>query len=157
MLVLHAEGRYIKKGIYKMNQITLIEQDQEQESVSDNLPTEIRTTEEKFQELWLIFKQIAKAGLGAHGPKNKALAIYIKLSLEASDHFNLIEIIKAQANHKARLRNSRKFFEPFPHAFRYLRDERWEEEIPETQTQTKVSDDLVKAKFARLADRSWAE
>jgi hypothetical protein len=115
--------------------------------------------EGKFPELWETFKKFEKADLCTVGNKKKAYEAYEKLKLTDSQHDQMIESLLAQGREKYIAKRQGKFRAPFQQLERYLRNGRFEDEIPEELTAqesaelNQLSGDATKK---RLMDRSWA-
>jgi len=96
-----------------------------------------RTTEEKntvsFDDFWKVFKTT----YGAKGSKRKAEDQFKKV--DHSIQQCLISIVTNQLQEKRRAQAENRFFPNFPHVERWLRDERWNDELdnndnnPETE------------------------
>jgi len=115
--------------------------------------------EGRFPELWETFKKFEKADICTVGNKKKAYEAYKKLKLTDSQHDQMIESLLAQGREKYIAKKQGKFRAPFQQLERYLRNERFEDEIPEELTATEsaelgqLADEAIKN---RLLDRTWA-
>ena len=115
--------------------------------------------EGKFPELWTTFKKFEKADLCTVGSKKKAHEAYKKLKLTDDQHDNMIQNLLEQGREKYKARGQGKFRAPFQQLERYLKNERFEDEIPEELTATESAElghlagEAIKN---RLLDRTWA-
>ena len=115
--------------------------------------------EGKFPELWATFKKFEKADLCTVGNKKKAYDAYKKLKLTDSQHDQMIQQLLEQGREKYTARRQGKFRAPFQQLERYLKNERFEDEIPEELTATESAElghlagEAIKN---RLMDRTWA-
>lgn len=115
--------------------------------------------EGKFPELWTTFKKFEKADLCTVGSKKKAHEAYKKLKLTDDQHDNMIQNLLEQGREKYKARGQGKFRAPFQQLERYLKNERFEDEIPEELTATESAElghlagEAIKN---RLMDRTWA-
>lgn len=78
-----------------------------------------------FEDLWRTFD----IELGKKGSKQDAFNRFIKLNPHQKTFDLIKEALVNQIFYKRSLHNEGKFFESFPHVFRWLRDKRWEDEI----------------------------
>lgn len=81
--------------------------------------------EEKFIQLWKIFSN----DLGQKGSRQEALKEFQKLNPN-DELFNLmIQAAEAQTQQKQMLKDRGKFSESFPHISRWIKNQRWTDEI----------------------------
>jgi hypothetical protein len=80
---------------------------------------------EVFEEFWKSWP----SDLGEKGSKKNAKAQWMKLSPDL--HEILFQSLSAQTAHKRRAKAANEFCPPFKHVERWLRDRRWEDEVPE--------------------------
>ena len=91
--------------------------------------------------------------------KKKAHEAYKKLKLTDDQHDNMIQNLLEQGREKYKARGQGKFRAPFQQLERYLKNERFEDEIPEELTATESAElghlagEAIKN---RLMDRTWA-
>jgi len=101
----------------------------------------------QFDELWLNWPREGQAV----GPKKKAKEMYAK-KVKTEELHNLVMIsIFGMKVWRAHLHSTNSFVPQLPHVFRWIRDERWEDEIPEMVVKEKQSI------MDRLSDTSWAD
>ena len=114
--------------------------------------------EGKFPELWETFKKFEKADLCTVGNKKKAYEAYKKLKLTDEQHDQMIQKLLEQGREKYVARKQGKFRAPFQQLERYLKNERFEDEIPEELTPEEsaelgqLANDAIKK---RIMDRTW--
>lgn len=103
------------------------------------------TYPEDFERVWKQFD----VRYGPKGSKPKALKAFLKLECNEGDINYLITRIAAQKKEKDNRFAASGFFPNFPHVERWLRDNRFDDEllIPSFTQQSKTN---------RLTDRSWA-
>lgn len=86
--------------------------------------SEVKTSDDSlFEELWQTFP----VGFGAKGSKKKALAQFNKVSLK--DYPFLLSGLKSQTSAKRVAKVAGEFAENFPHVERWLRDERFKDDV----------------------------
>jgi hypothetical protein len=77
-----------------------------------------------FEELWKSFP----SDMGSKGSKKKAKDQFLKLPIDKSASLTLV--LKNQCSAKSAQRSAGEFVENFPHVERWLRDERFNDEMP---------------------------
>ena len=121
---------------------------------------------EEFEALWKVFGTLQKSGLGSRGSKWKAYEQFKKLP----DEYNykqwaqlIARDLLEKGQQKLQLKNRREFFESFPHAERWIKYRRWEDEDEDgIQSQAlALTDASTEEKIAErkreLMSRDWAE
>jgi hypothetical protein len=83
-----------------------------------------------FENFWKTFS----VEYGSKGSKKKAKAQYLKTIKSKPEDFLIGKVIE-QMEHKRMVRQSGEWAPDFPHVKRWLRDERWEDEIPPTKAE----------------------
>lgn len=78
-----------------------------------------------FERLWLTFEP----EYGQKGSKKKALEAYKKKKIDYKDVDMIIERYRAQLEVKKMQAASGQFWSQFPHVERYIKHERWDDEI----------------------------
>ena len=86
-----------------------------------------------------MFWSIADAKLGAKGSKKDAYAEWLKMIESTEDADLIIRAYQSQAEAKRGLQQAGQFFAPFPHLNRYIRDERFDDEIEQAVSNTNTS------------------
>ena len=86
-----------------------------------------------------MFWSIADAKLGANGSKKDAYAEWLKMIESTEDADLIIRAYQSQAEAKRQLQQAGQFFAPFPHLNRYIRDERFDDEIEQAVSNTNTS------------------
>mgnify|MGYP001169085582 CR=1 FL=1 len=86
-----------------------------------------------------MFWSIADAALGAKGSKKDAYAEWLKMIESTEDADLIIRAYQSQAEAKRQLQQAGQFFAPFPHLNRYIRDERFDDEIEQAVSNTNTS------------------
>ena len=113
----------------------------------------------RFPEFWDCFKKFEKAGLVTMGNKKKAFEAYKALKLSDSQHDQMIEAALAMGREKFVARKRGEFRENFQQPERYLRHQRFEDEIPEELTAAESAElnQLANESIQkRIFDRTWA-
>lgn len=82
--------------------------------------------EDRFEQFWKLFPN---SGLGNKGSKQDAKNEFMKLDLEGSLFDEIIAALNKQITYKRNLKGRGEFFESFPHAVRWLKKKRWEDEV----------------------------
>lgn len=90
---------------------------------------------EKFSELWKLFS----SEFGAKGSKANAEKQFLKLRPDAELFAAMCSAVEAQKRHKTRCRDAGDFCEKFQHVERWIKNKRWEDEIPEQPTPARVA------------------
>ena len=86
-----------------------------------------------------MFWSIADAKLGAKGSKKDAYAEWLKMIESTEAAALIIRAYQSQAEAKRQLQQAGQFFAPFPHLNRYIRDERFDDEIEQAVSNTNTS------------------
>jgi len=103
---------------------------------------------ENFEFFWNAFP---KKGFGAKGSKKKALAEFKKLDPDKDLMETMLFALSKQIEQKTQFRKSGEFVENFQHIERWLRNQRWLDDIPELAPQ-RGRESIQEL----LTDRSWA-
>ena len=85
-----------------------------------------------FEELWSHFD----TALGQKGSKKKALAQFLRIAPDEPVYSQIAMALQEQVTRKTELKDRNQFYESFPHVERWLRDERWNDELPEISEST---------------------
>ncbi len=88
-----------------------------------------------FEKFW----SMADAKLGGKGSKKDAYAEWLKMIESTEDADLIIRAYQSQAEAKRELQRAGQFFAPFPHLNRYIRDERFDDEIEQAVSRTTTS------------------
>jgi len=104
---------------------TNVELTNNQEPITNNQINR-RSQEEKFSSLWNQFD----SSLGDKGSRKNALKEFSKLSPDDSLLTEMLSAVQRQSAYKREVRRTGAFVENFQHVERWLRNERWQDEIP---------------------------
>ena len=121
-----------------------------------------------FEKMWILFLSYRQYKIiGGLGPKKKALAQFKKMKLDPQQLEVLLENIRIQARWKYQTRKRKAagdqdaFAASFPEVFRYLRDERYDEEVYDPSEEGKKTQPLDSARYQEIVEkhtsRDWAE
>ncbi len=100
------------------------------------------------------FWSMADAKLGAKGSKKDAYAEWLKMIESTEDADLIIRAYQSQAEAKRELQRAGQFFAPFPHLNRYIRDERFDDEIEQAvnNTDKQTRDDTRREEYQRYLE-----
>ena len=101
-----------------------------------------------------MFWSISDAKLGAKGSKKDAYAEWLKMIESTEDADLIIRAYQSQAEAKRELSESNRFFAPFPHLNRYIRDERFDDEVEQSinNTDRQTRDDARREEYQRYLE-----
>ncbi len=85
---------------------------------------------EDFEKFWKIFPN---GELGSKGSRKNAKREFLKLNPEKINLEKLFIAVNKQSEYKSMMKSEGKFFESFPHIERWLKNERWTDDIPQQQ------------------------
>ena len=122
-------------GLYQDNTGQNTEQSKNRIQTNKNDKNEKKRYNDDFEKFWSIFPN---SELGNKGSKKKAYNQFRKLNPDQNTLQILIDAVNKQAEHKRTLKIKGEFCPSYPHVERWLRDERWTDEIPELQTTIKL-------------------
>lgn len=100
------------------------------------------------------FWSMADAKLGAKGSKKDAYAEWLKMIESPEDAEEIIRAYQRQSEAKRELSEANRFFAPFPHLNRYIRDERFDDEIEQAvnNTDKQTRDDTRREEYQRYLE-----
>ena len=107
---------------------------------------------EGFERLWNSFDGL----YGNKGSKKRAYAVYKSLDVYADDLQMLLNAVGFQKAEKQQKMVSGQFYENFQHVERWLRNERWTDEISTTvgkQSQSDRADEAVRLALKSIQSR----
>ncbi|HOI28212.1 MAG TPA: DUF4373 domain-containing protein [Melioribacteraceae bacterium] len=84
--------------------------------------------EDQFEQFWKLYPN---SGLGNKGSKQDARNEFMKLDLEGGLFDIIVAALNKQIIFKRKLKDRGKFYESFPHAVRWIKKKRWEDEATE--------------------------
>lgn len=108
------------------------EQTKEQTSEPCEFFCEAKTKSERFEVFWKFWP----GDFGAKGSKVEAAAAWERIPI--AKHAEIVAALRAQIEHKHRQREAGEFEPNFQHVCRWLRKERWTDEIPEPKPAPKL-------------------
>lgn len=119
----------------KKNQCNVSETGPDTDTDTETDKNNMSDFREKFSELWKLFS----ADYGAKGSKANAEKVFLKLKPDDELFATMRSAVTAQIHHKARQRAAGEFSENFQHVERWLKNKRWEDEIPDAPQPTRVA------------------
>lgn len=124
------------------------ERGQKQTLTTNQEPLTTNQLKEMFASIWDSWP----VGLGEKGARKPAEAAFLKIKPDRVLFAEMLRAVDAQARDKASKRASNQFTPPFQNVERWLKNQRWTDEI--------TSNAVVAPKAGitdKLTDRSWAE
>lgn len=100
------------------------------EGKGNNSSDEKLATDSDFENLWIQFRK----ELGEKGSKKKAFAAFKRLKPTIDDVQEMNSALKVQLEQKQSAKEVGQFAPSFPHVERWLRDERWKDEVPSSSS-----------------------
>lgn len=94
---------------------------------------------EGFEQLWNEFD----GSLGSKGSKKRAYNVYKSLKVDSNDLKMLLKAVIIQKVNKHQKRTSGQFYENFQHVERWLRNERWTDEISQPDSGKLTLDERI--------------
>jgi hypothetical protein len=89
---------------------------------------------ERFSEFWKLFSP----EFGAKGSKKNAEAQFLKLRPDDDLFAVMCSAVAAQKSHQTAMRAKGEFVENFQHVERWIKNRRWEDELPSETTRPRV-------------------
>ena len=86
-----------------------------------------------FESWWELYRSACALHKCSPGPKAKALEKWEKKHY-AEQTQDMLRVLAEQIETHRQFLKAKQFIPPFPHAHRYLRDERWKDEQPHLET-----------------------
>jgi len=112
---------------------------------------------EHFERLWRAFDEVPLSNLGEKGAKNKAFEAFQAKKINEDDTEYLINKLQDQIEAKQARRLTGEFVPQFQHLERWIRNERFDDQISKPVGQLAKSDQRKAAAIERFKQRMAAD